>query len=153
MKILFSKVDSPEKKQLWTYSKNKTRQKWRMLRRINFRKQYFYIDIGVKICVAQVLQEMRRLRSDPNYFDQGRPMGSEVLAWLKVALFLSPSLSLSLSLSPSLSPCLSLPLCLSLYLSLSLTFSLSLSLSPSLSPSPSLSLPLSLSLTLSASMG
>ena len=26
--ILFYKVDSPEKKQLWTYTKNKTRQKW-----------------------------------------------------------------------------------------------------------------------------
>ncbi|KAJ1474238.1 hypothetical protein T484DRAFT_1833138, partial [Baffinella frigidus] len=31
-----------------------------------------------------VLQEMRRLRSDPKYFEQGRPMGSEVLEWLQV---------------------------------------------------------------------
>ncbi|KAJ1479745.1 hypothetical protein T484DRAFT_2022949, partial [Baffinella frigidus] len=30
-----------------------------------------------------VLQEMRRLRSDPKYFEQGRPMGSEVLEWLQ----------------------------------------------------------------------
>jgi len=44
---------------------------------------------------------MRRLRSDPKYFDQGRPMGSEVLAWLKVAI--SPP-SLYLSISPSFSP-------------------------------------------------
>ena len=34
--------------------------------------------------LAQVLQEMRRLRSDPKYFEQGQPMGSEVLAWLQV---------------------------------------------------------------------
>ena len=27
---------------------------------------------------TQVLQEMRRVRSDPKYFEQGRPMGSEV---------------------------------------------------------------------------
>ena len=33
---------------------------------------------------AQVLQEMRRMRSDPKYFEQGRPMGSEVLEWLQV---------------------------------------------------------------------
>jgi len=33
---------------------------------------------------TQVLQEMRRLRSDPKNFEQVRPMGSEVLAWLKV---------------------------------------------------------------------
>ena len=32
IKILFSKVDSPEKKQLWTYNKNKTRQKWRVFK-------------------------------------------------------------------------------------------------------------------------
>jgi len=32
---------------------------------------------------SQVLQEMRRLRSDPKYFEQGRPMGSEVLEWLQ----------------------------------------------------------------------
>ncbi|KAJ1473644.1 hypothetical protein T484DRAFT_1835300, partial [Baffinella frigidus] len=30
-----------------------------------------------------VLQEMRRLLSDPKYFEQGRPMGSEVLEWLQ----------------------------------------------------------------------
>jgi hypothetical protein len=28
IKILFSKVDSLEKKPLWTYNKNKTRHKW-----------------------------------------------------------------------------------------------------------------------------
>jgi len=27
---------------------------------------------------------MRRLRSDPLYFEQGTPMGSEVLEWLQV---------------------------------------------------------------------
>ncbi|KAJ1466862.1 hypothetical protein T484DRAFT_1860454, partial [Baffinella frigidus] len=27
--------------------------------------------------LTTVLQEMRRLRSDPKYFEQGRPMGSE----------------------------------------------------------------------------
>ena len=32
----------------------------------------------------QVLQEMRKLRSDPKYFEQGRPMGLEVLQWLQV---------------------------------------------------------------------
>ncbi|KAJ1473991.1 hypothetical protein T484DRAFT_1912139, partial [Baffinella frigidus] len=32
-----------------------------------------------------VLQEMRRLRSDPAYFEQGTPMGSEVLEWLQEA--------------------------------------------------------------------
>ena len=32
IKILFSKVDSPEKKQLWTYDKNKTRHKWRVFK-------------------------------------------------------------------------------------------------------------------------
>ena len=32
IKIMFSKVDSPEKKQLWTHSKNKTRQKWRVFK-------------------------------------------------------------------------------------------------------------------------
>ena len=30
IKILFSKVDSPVKKQLWTYNKNNSRQKWRV---------------------------------------------------------------------------------------------------------------------------
>jgi len=35
----------------------------------------------------QVLQEMRRLRSDPKYFEQGTPMGSEVLEWLQVFFF------------------------------------------------------------------
>ena len=33
IKILFSEVDSPEKKQLWTYNKNKTRQKWRVFKK------------------------------------------------------------------------------------------------------------------------
>ena len=32
IKIVFSKVDSPEKKQLWTYNKNQTRQKWRVFK-------------------------------------------------------------------------------------------------------------------------
>ena len=35
-------------------------------------------------CLAQVLQEMRRLQSDPKNFEQGRPMGLEVLDWLQV---------------------------------------------------------------------
>ena len=33
VKVLFSKVDSPERKQLWTYNKNKTRQKWRVFKK------------------------------------------------------------------------------------------------------------------------
>ena len=32
IKLLFSKVDSPEKKQLWTFNKIKTRQKWRVFK-------------------------------------------------------------------------------------------------------------------------
>ena len=32
IKILFSKVDSPEKKQLWTHNKNKSRQTWRVFK-------------------------------------------------------------------------------------------------------------------------
>ena len=31
-----------------------------------------------------VLEEIRRLRSDPTYFENGTPMGSEVLEWLQV---------------------------------------------------------------------
>ena len=49
IKIRFSKVDSPEKKQLWTYNKKTKHAKSGVCsRRINFRKQYFYIDIGVQ---------------------------------------------------------------------------------------------------------
>eukprot|EP00290_Baffinella_frigidus_P041768 CAMPEP_0180287810 /NCGR_PEP_ID=MMETSP0988-20121125/13621_1 /TAXON_ID=697907 /ORGANISM="non described non described, Strain CCMP2293" /LENGTH=842 /DNA_ID=CAMNT_0022262261 /DNA_START=659 /DNA_END=3183 /DNA_ORIENTATION=+ len=33
--------------------------------------------------LTTVLQEMRRLRSDPKYFERGRPMASEVLEWLQ----------------------------------------------------------------------
>ena len=47
-KMLFSKVDSPENKQLWTYHKNKNAKSGVCSKRINFRKLYFYIDIGVK---------------------------------------------------------------------------------------------------------
>ena len=35
---------------------------------------------------TQVLQEMRRLRSDPKYFEQGTPMGSEVRLCLRPTL-------------------------------------------------------------------
>ncbi|KAJ1471840.1 hypothetical protein T484DRAFT_3485030 [Baffinella frigidus] len=40
-------------------------------------------ECGTRV-LKTVLQEMRRLRSDPKYFEQGRPMGSEVLEWLQV---------------------------------------------------------------------
>ncbi|KAJ1495426.1 hypothetical protein T484DRAFT_1762734, partial [Baffinella frigidus] len=39
-------------------------------------------ECGTRV-LKTVLQEMRRLRSDPKYFEAGRPMGSEVLAWLQ----------------------------------------------------------------------
>jgi hypothetical protein len=89
------------------------------------------------------------MRSNPRYFDQGRPMGSEVLAWLQVALSLlsSPSLSLLLSLSLFLSLSFycslftssHISLAYSLYsLSISLSHALSFSVSPSHTLSPSL---------------
>jgi len=34
-----------------------------------------HVNLG---SLTQVLQEMRRLRSDPKYFEHGTPMGSEV---------------------------------------------------------------------------
>ena len=33
IKIVFSKADTPGQKQLWTYNKNKTRQKWRVFKK------------------------------------------------------------------------------------------------------------------------
>jgi hypothetical protein len=36
IKTRFPKVDSREKKQLWTYNKNKTRQKWRVIKKNQF---------------------------------------------------------------------------------------------------------------------
>ena len=48
IKILLSKVDSPEKKQFWTYNKTKHAKSGVCSRRMNFRKQYLYIDIRVK---------------------------------------------------------------------------------------------------------
>jgi len=45
------------------------------------------VDAFVTQCATRVLetvlQEMRRLRSDPHKFEQGRPMGLEVLDWLQ----------------------------------------------------------------------
>jgi hypothetical protein len=35
IQILFSQVDSPENKQLWTYHRNKTRQKWHVFKENN----------------------------------------------------------------------------------------------------------------------
>ena len=78
--------------------------------------------------LPQVMTEIRRKRSDPKYFQQGTPMGSEVLEWLQVAL------SLSLSHTHTLCVCVSLSLSLSLNSSLppSLSHTLSRSLSTSL---------------------
>jgi len=39
-------------------------------------------EVGKRV-LETVLQEIQRLWSDPKHFEQGRPMGSEVLAWLK----------------------------------------------------------------------
>ena len=41
IKILFSRVDSPEKKQLWTYNKNKTSQKKRVFKESQLWKTVF----------------------------------------------------------------------------------------------------------------
>ena len=49
------------------------------------------LSIKNSLSLTQVLQEMRRLRSDPKYLEQGSPMGSEVRS------LSSPSLSLGLS--------------------------------------------------------
>ena len=49
IKILFSKVDSPSTQATVGVFWLATRQKWLVSRRINFRKQYFYIDVGVKV--------------------------------------------------------------------------------------------------------
>jgi len=48
MIILSSKVDSAENKQVWTYHKTTHAKSGMFSNRINFRKQYFYIDVGVK---------------------------------------------------------------------------------------------------------
>ena len=40
-------------------------------------------ECGTRV-LKTVLEEIRRLRSDPTYFENGTPMGSEVLEWLQV---------------------------------------------------------------------
>ena len=49
IKTLFSKVDSPCNKPLLACRKTKNAKSGFCSRRINFRKQYFYIDIGVEL--------------------------------------------------------------------------------------------------------
>jgi len=45
------------------------------------------INKSLYASLAQVLQEIRRLRSDPKYFEQGRPMGFEVRLSSRLLLF------------------------------------------------------------------
>ena len=60
---MFSKVDSPEKKQLWTYNKKTKHAKSGVCStRINLRKGLFLIDIGVEITWTR---DVRMESSDP----------------------------------------------------------------------------------------